>query len=160
MAGTRIVKRRANRRNDRGMTLVELIVVLVILAILSSAGIGAAVGYIKRSTIETNQSNAETIYQTAQTALQQMQKAGGIYSTKAGSVISVDQWVADLISDGTKYPFVNSNLSKDMQDNASYYTSRYTDANGEFTDFDAAAADANESVHMRYVLKIYQERCQ
>lgn len=153
MAGTRISKRRANRRNGRGMTLVELIVVLVILAILSSAGIGAAVGYVKRSTVETNQSNAETIYQTAQTALQQMQKAGGIYSAKAGGVVSVEQWVTDLISDGTAYPFVNSNLSKDMQDNASYYTSRYTDANGEFSDFDASIADANESVHMRYVLK-------
>lgn len=154
MAGTRIVKQRTNRRNGRGMTLVELIVVLVILAILSSAGIGAAVGYIKRSTFETNQSNAETIYQTAQTALQQMQKAGGIYSTKAGAVVSVDQWVADLISDdNAAYPFVNSNLSKDMQDNASYYTSRYTNANGEFSDFDASSADANESVHMRYVLK-------
>ncbi len=154
MAGTRIVKHRTNHRNGRGMTLVELIVVLVILAILSSAGIGAAVGYVKRSTFETTQRNAETIYQTAQTALQQMQKAGGIYSTKAGAVVSVDQWVTDLISDDkAAYPFVNSNLSKDMQDNASYYTSRYTDANREFSDFDASSADANESVHMRYVLK-------
>jgi len=71
-------KRCLNRRNGRGMTLVELIVVLAILAILAAGGIGAASGYMKRSIIETNQSNAETIYQTAQTALQQMQKAGGI----------------------------------------------------------------------------------
>jgi len=145
-------KRCLNRRNGRGMTLVELIVVLAILAILAAGGIGAASGYMKRSIIETNQSNAETIYQTAQTALQQMQKAGGIYSADSKKVVTVNQWVNNLISKGTAYAFVSSNLSKDMNDNAGYYTTRYTDAAGVFTNFDASSAYANESVHMRYVL--------
>ena len=153
MAVSRNNKRSAIRRNGRGMTLVELIVVLAILAILSSAGIGAAVGYMKRSTIETNQSNAETIYQAAQTALQQMQKAGGVFSTETGSVVTINDWVTDLIGTGKAYAWVDSNLSPDMQENADYYRTRYTDEENVFSEFELNSPDANESVHMRYVLK-------
>ena len=152
MAGTRISNRRADCRSVRGMTLVELIVVLAILAILASAGIGASVGYARRSIIEQNQSNAETIYQAAQTSLQQMQKAGGIYSPSENKVVPIDEWVDKLLNSGTAYAFVNSNLSPDMSSNATYYSGRYTDAENVFTYFDASKAKANESVHMRYVL--------
>ena len=161
MAVTRISKQRTNRKNGRGMTLVELIVVLVILAILSSAGIGAAVGYVKKSAIETNQKNAETIYQAAQTALQQMQKAGGVFSNENGKVDDINDWVNNLISKGEAYAFDATNLSEDnykernltkyMFENKSYYASLYKDEH-EFKNFDPDDELANESVHMRYVL--------
>ena len=84
MTGTTNRKLISIHRNARGITLVELIVVLSILVILAGSGIVAATSYARRSIIEQNQSNAETIYQAAQTALQQLQKAGGMYSESQG----------------------------------------------------------------------------
>ena len=76
MAARRNGKLSAIFKSGKGFTLTEMIVVLVVLAILAASGIGAASGYMKRSTLTKNDSNAETIYQAAQTALQQMQKKG------------------------------------------------------------------------------------
>lgn len=62
----------------RGITLVELIVVLVIMAIVAASGIFSAVGFVKRSERTQNEKNAETIYQAVQTHLLQMEKSGSI----------------------------------------------------------------------------------
>ncbi len=150
MTGTTNRKNSSIFMNVRGITLVELIVVIVILVILASAGIGAATGYAKRTIIEQNQSNAETIYQAAQTALQQMQKAGGVFSSSKNKVVKINDWVNDLMSEGTAYPFVEKNMSEDMTENKGYYTTRYNATN--FDDFVASSADTNASVHMRYFL--------
>ena len=65
-------------RNSRAFTLVELIVVIAVLAILAAAGVGTAVGYMKRSKFTKNQQNAVTVFQTTQTALAQLEKNGSI----------------------------------------------------------------------------------
>ena len=88
---------RFNIKNVRGITLVEMIVVLVILGIIASTGIYSAVGYMRRATYDQNQKNAETIYQAAQTALQQMTKAGGIYSNDQSKVVPVDDWIKNKL---------------------------------------------------------------
>lgn len=139
-------------RGKRGFTLAEAIVVIVIMAIIASAGIGSATAYVKRSTLTQNDKNAETIYQAVQTGLQQMQKAGGVYSTSNGSVITTEAWVKKLIDYGTAFAFVDSNLSSTMSDNKSYLNSHYNDIGKVFSNFDASTAKANESVHMRYLL--------
>lgn len=139
-------------RSKRGFTLTETIVVIVIMAILASAGIGAATAYIKRSTYTQNEKNAETIYQAVQTGLQQMQKAGGVYSSSSDKVITTDAWVEKLIASGTAFAFVDSNLSSNMSSNKTYLSSHYNDTDGVFSNFDASTANANESVHMRYLL--------
>lgn len=154
MTARKIRKHSLSFRNGKGFTLVEMIVVLVVLAILAAAGIGSASGYARRATLTQNDSNAETIYQAAQTALQQMQKAGGINSPSSGGTISANSWVNKVISSGTAFEFVESNLSQNMTDyKASFKESYKADA---FNDFDAATAHANASVHMRYVLNYSQ----
>ena len=72
MAGNAFCNRCKRAKNARGITLVELIVVLVIMSILAAAGIGSAVGFVKRSRLTQNEDNANTIYQAVQTALLQM----------------------------------------------------------------------------------------
>ncbi len=154
MSVRRITKQSKAEKFGKGITLVEMVVVLVIMAILASAGIGSAVGYVKRSTITQNDSNALTVYQAAQTALQQMEKAGGIFTPSSGSTVTADTWIRDLIDKGTKYPFSasGSNLSPAMSANSTYFTKSYNDTDGVFSNFKAKDADANESVHMRYLL--------
>ena len=150
MTGTTNRKLISIHRNARGITLVELIVVLSILVILAGSGIVAATSYARRSIIEQNQSNAETIYQAAQTALQQLQKAGGMYSESQGKFVLINDWVENLMNKGTDYAFVESNMSEDMKENKEYYKKRYNAS--DFDNFDVSTADTNESVHMRYVL--------
>ena len=150
MTGTTNSRKFSNHKNVRGITLVELIVVISIIAIMSTAVVGSASVFLKRSTIQKNQNNAETIYQAAQAALQQMQKGGEEYKTESGKLKIKNAWVEDLMAQGTAYPFAASNLSPEMEANKTYYSDRYdSDA---FSTFNASTADTNESVHMRYVL--------
>ena len=72
----------------RGITLVELIVVLVIMAIVAASGIFSAVGFVKRSERTQNDKNAETIYQAVQTHLLQMEKSGTISEWVQSNVIA------------------------------------------------------------------------
>ncbi|MCR5287508.1 MAG: type II secretion system GspH family protein [Saccharofermentans sp.] len=152
MAGTRISKRRIDRRSVRGMSLVELIVVLVILAILASAGIVSSVGYARRAIIEQNQSNAVTIYQAAQTALQQLNKSGGIQSTMGSNngIISEDLWVGYVTTYGKHYTINDNNLSPTINSgNKDKYTSLYSST----VDVEILP---NSSAHMIYVLTYYR----
>ena len=45
---------KTNKRNDKGFTLVELIVVIVILAILIGVTIGGVTGYVKQARKNTD----------------------------------------------------------------------------------------------------------
>ena len=153
MAGTMINRLRLIRRNGRGITLVELIVVLVILGILASAGIGASVGYAKRAIIEQNQSNAETIYQAAQTALQQLNKSGGIQSSVAGKIVSEDTWIGYIISEHTEYSLNDSNLSPAI---TSTNKADYDDLHSGTAFANLDASHPNSSAHRIYVLTYYK----
>ena len=145
MAGTRISKRRTDHRSVRGMSLVELIVVLAILAILASAGIVSSVGYARRAIIEQNQSNAVTIYQAAQTALQQLNK-----SMEGKNLIeNEDFWVYRVTKYGKPYTINDNNLSPVINSgNKDKYTSLYSST--------IDGTIPNSSAHMIYVLTYYR----
>lgn len=57
------------RRNDKGFTLVELIVVLVILAILAAILVPALLGYIDKAKEKQITTNAEAAYVAAQAVM-------------------------------------------------------------------------------------------
>ncbi len=59
------------KKNNKGFTLVELIVVLVILAILAAILTPALLGYIDRARAEKDYSTAQTIRVAAQAAIDQ-----------------------------------------------------------------------------------------
>jgi prepilin-type N-terminal cleavage/methylation domain-containing protein len=137
MAGNAFCNRCKRAKNARGITLVELIVVLVIMAILAGAGIGSAVGFIKRSRLTQNEDNANTIYQAVQTALLQMEKGG-----------SLSSWVEKkVVADGQSTPFSNTDGAANPSSNTTLESSF-----DETKFFDDSEAKANESKHMRFVL--------
>ena len=138
MAVKAICKNSRRNRNSRGITLVELIVVLVIMSILAASGIFSAVGFVKRSQLTQNDKNAETIYQAAQTALLQLEKSG-----------SIDEWVkTKMIASGCADPFDydSSNPSSNTKFEESF------DPIGFSGDTDTTP---NKAWHMRYVMTSY-----
>ena len=135
MARNAFCDRCKRAKNARGVTLVELIVVLVIMAILAGAGIGTSIGFVKRSEFNQNESNAETIYQTVQTALLQMDKSG-----------SIDSFVKDnILKYATAYEWTAGNPSSNLLLEQKFNLSN-------FNSLKADTAKPNQSVHMRYLL--------
>jgi len=59
------------KKNNKGFTLVELIVVLVILAILAAILVPTLLGYIDRARAEKDYSTAQTVRVAAQSAIDQ-----------------------------------------------------------------------------------------
>ena len=64
------------KKNNKGFTLVELIVVLVILAILAAILTPALLGYIDRARSEKDYSTAQTVRVAAQSEIDQAYGAG------------------------------------------------------------------------------------
>lgn len=138
MAVRAICKSRRQLRSARGITLVELIVVLVIMSILAASGIFSAVGYVKRAELTQNEKNAETIYQAVQTHLLQMEKSGNIDSWVRDSVLAAN--CADPL------PFDSSNVSSNKDYEEIFKLAAFLD------DTDKTA---NKAWHMRYVMTSY-----
>ena len=130
MAATRNNNRFKIRNNDRGITLVEMIVVLVIMAILAASGIFTGVGYIKRSRFQKNEANAEIVYNAVQTSLQQKEKAG-----------TIDDWTKNLIGKGTPLASTGSNKPEQSSLDVSYNKEA-------FDDFPASGEKINNHIYM------------
>ena len=69
------------KKNNKGFTLVELIVVLVILAILAAILVPTLLGYIDRARSEKDFSTAQTVRVAAQAAIDQAYGDGKIPGT-------------------------------------------------------------------------------
>ena len=86
------------KKNNKGFTLVELIVVLVILAILAAILTPALLGYIDRARAEKDYSTAQTIRVAAQAAIDQAYGDGKTCGgTTVTSITAMDQtdWTAN-----------------------------------------------------------------
>ena len=69
------------KKNNKGFTLVELIVVLVILAILAAILVPTLLGYIDRARSEKDFSTAQTMRVAAQAAIDQAYGDGNVPGT-------------------------------------------------------------------------------
>lgn len=139
------------KTNNKGFTLVELIVVLVILAILASVVVVSVLKYMDKARFTSNNDNAETVYQTTSTALARMSTGG-----------TIDELCREIMSAGTYSPVVE----KDYDVNGNEIPDKFAASVIDFKAF-AEAADkdditfeekeelkelANNSVHIRYAL--------
>ena len=129
-----------NRRMEKnsGFTLVELIVVLAIISILSTAAVFSVIGYIDRSRFNKNEQNAASIFQAVQTALGREKISG-----------ELEGWVRDtLLVKGTEDPYSVQNHDADADGNA---LDACYDAIA-FENFNESRNKIDDSVHMRYAL--------
>ncbi len=125
-------------KNQKGFTLVELMVVLAILAILSSVAVFSLVGYLDKSRFDQNEQNAQSIYQAVQTSLGRKKNSGGI-----------EEWIqTQLLTKGEADPYVLENHDEDAEKNI------LDDCYDEdvFESFPGQMHSVGDSVHMRYTL--------
>ena len=124
--------------SDRGFTLVEVIVVLAIIAILSSAAVLTITGYIDKARFDKNEQNAQNVFQATQAALSRKKTAG-----------EIEDWVKNvLLQDGQEDPYYPTN--SDMNEAGEALDELFDP--GDFANFDGASNKPGESVHMRYAL--------
>ncbi|MBR7089603.1 MAG: type II secretion system protein [Lachnospiraceae bacterium] len=89
------------KKNNKGFTLVELIVVLVILAILAAILVPTLLGYIDRARSEKDFSTAQTVRVAAQAAIDQAYGEGKFAdgsSAPTGKSISIDGVPANTVA--------------------------------------------------------------
>lgn len=126
------------RYNQKGFTLVELIVVLAILSILASAAVFSVIGYIDQSRFDKNEQNAQSLYQAVQTALGRKKNSG-----------EIEDWVKNvLMVKGEQDPYLEANHDRDAEGKAldDCYDSSV------FNGFPRQQKSVGDSVHMRYIL--------
>ena len=150
MAESAFCNSRRKTKIEAGFTLVELIVVLSVLAILAAAGVGSAIGYVKKTRFAENEKNAEMIYQATQIALQQKEKNGVI-----------EDWVKDILDNNKATAFDKDQASAvsstnpliERASNNSQIENKFAaSAFNSLTEANAGEQNAYYSVHMRYCL--------
>ena len=91
------------KKNNKGFTLVELIVVLVILAILAAILVPTLLGYIERARSEKDYSTAQTVRVAAQATIDQAYGNGDKIGNKSGGVDLSHKLTSLEAMDGTFY---------------------------------------------------------
>ena len=110
------------KKNNKGFSLVELIIVIAIMAILAGALAPALIKYINKSRRSADISNADTIRTACQTAMSDEEAMGAIGTGVTGASVS------DLKS---SYGAFSTEISSILGN--STITSKYFDKGNEFT---------------------------
>ncbi len=87
------------KTTKKGFTLIELIVVIAIIAVLAAILVPAMLGYIRKSKVSSANSAAATLYKGINTALTELDEAGGFF-TDGASITDL----ADTHVTGYTYP--------------------------------------------------------
>ncbi len=136
---------RKKSNNNSGLTLVELLIVLIVLGLLASAAVYGVIGYINKTRFDKNNANAVSIYQSAESALTHMSENG-----------TLDEWVKNLVADSNALdPYNTANPVKDPNDQTKIKDAElYDQADiNTFTAFpNSPDTQRGLSRHMRYAL--------
>ncbi len=127
------------KKNNKGFTLVELIVVLVILAILAAILVPTLLGYIDRAKSEKDFSTAQTVRVAAQAAIDQAYGDGKVPGTTSTAtditqMTNTTGWTAaSSVDEATdKYGYLVYKLSGVDKGKVTSFTFKYS--NGIITE--------------------------
>ncbi len=117
------------KKNNKGFTLVELIVVLVILAILAAILVPTLLGYIDRARSEKDYSTAQTVRVAAQAVIDQAY-GNGVKTTDSGvsadPVTQISQMDGKLANGSGDYGNLVYTLSGVKNTDVTAFTFNYT----------------------------------
>ena len=146
----------SKKKDNKGFTLVELIVVIVILAILVGVTIGGVYGYVAKSRTNTDINNASAIESALQVITTSKDAIGA--ANKTDEAFEIDNSTAAITSDtvATKLGITDTNGVKKVKEilpdgipmskNKSKLSGKYsTDAQGHFTSISLKAVDSTGS---------------
>lgn len=105
-------------RNQKGLTLIELLAVIVIIGILSAIAVPSISGLINKTKEEAHRANAQIIIDAAKMKIAAEDFAGG---TITNNIKTLDIYVAQLVQEGYL-----EKVPEDPQNKGNVYTSTYS----------------------------------